>query len=142
MFVEIKTESLEKFGIEFVAQAVMNTISPLDDRCVPISYSDAVLQHARISGATAIGWVIKEYDDRSLYIARNLSPQYLFCNYKKLPPAPANLWSGPWMWALYELTDPVLALELVNRGVEMIETMEIGEMLQHPLIKGRPYIDD
>ena len=95
-FVEIKTESLERFGIENVAHIVMNTLSPNKSRCIPISYSDAVLRCARNSGASAIGWILKDYDNKSQDIASNLLPDYLFCNYKKLPPPPTALWSGPW----------------------------------------------
>jgi len=136
-FVEIKAESLDRFGIEKVIRPVLDTISPLKDRCIPISYNEAALRYARKSGITQIGWIIKSYDENSLASARSLLPDYLFCNYTKLPPAPVPVWVGSWQWALYEITDPALALALVDRGVEMIETMEIGEMLRHPLIQDR-----
>jgi glycerophosphoryl diester phosphodiesterase len=136
-FVEIKTESLDRFGIDKVTQIILEAISPLEDRCIPISYNDVAIQYARESGAHEIGWIIKTYDEKSNNTAKNLLPDYLFCNYTKLPSPPALLWPGPWRWALYEITDPALALTLADRGVELIETMEIGEMLQHPSIQDR-----
>lgn len=136
-FVEIKTESAEKFGTENVTRIVMEAISPLKEHCIPISYDESVLRMARESGAAGIGWILKKYDDTSLHTAQKLLPDYLFCNFKKLPPAPAALWSGPWVWSIYEITDPALALELADRGAVMIETMEIAEMLQYPSIRDR-----
>jgi glycerophosphoryl diester phosphodiesterase len=136
-FVEIKTESAEKFGTENVTRIVMEAISPLRENCIPISYDESMLRMARGSGAANIGWIIKAYDDTSLHTAQELLPDFLFCNIKKLPPATAALWPGPWVWAIYEITDPILALELADRGAGMIETMEIGEMLQYPSIRDR-----
>jgi len=137
VFVEIKTESLDRFGIEKITRIVLDTISPLKERCIPISYNDVALRYARKSGTDHIGWIIKSYDEKSYGIAESLLPDYLFCNYIKLPPPPTPLWAGSWHWATYEITDPTLALALADRGVELIETMEIGEMLQHPLIRDR-----
>jgi len=136
-FAEIKTESLDRFGNNKVTQIVLDTIAPLKDRCIPISYDHEALQYARMSGAHKIGWILKCYDDQFREIANKLLPDYLICNYTKIPPSPTALWPGPWTWALYEITDPSLAISLTNRGIGMIETMEIGEMLQHPLIQNR-----
>ena len=33
---------------------------------------------------------------------------------------------------LYDISDPALALEWANKGAELIETRDIGAMLQHP----------
>ena len=136
-FVEIKTESLDRFGTEKVTRIVLDSIAPLHERCIPISYDDAAMRHARKSGAGEIGWILKRYDEASHVIANGLEPEYLFCNYTKLPPPPTPLWPGPWRWALYEITDPALALSLADRGIALIETMDIGEMMQHPLIQKR-----
>ena len=42
-FVEIKTESAEKFGTENVTRIVMEAISPLKGNCIPISYRSCIL---------------------------------------------------------------------------------------------------
>ena len=136
-FVEIKTESIDRFGADKVTQIVLDAVSPLKDHCIPISYNDASLRYARKSAACKIGWILKTYNENSHGTAKDLRPDYLFCNYTKLPPPPVPLWAGSWRWALYEITDPALALTLADRGVEMIETMEIGEMLQYPSIQDR-----
>jgi glycerophosphoryl diester phosphodiesterase len=136
-FVEIKTQSLERFGIQQVIPVVMETITPVKDRCILISYNETALRFARKYGVKKIGWVLTTYDEASGRIAASLNPDYLFCNYIKIPPPPAHLWTGPWSWALYEVTDVVQALALADRGVDFIETMNIGGMLRDPLVQNR-----
>ncbi len=41
----------------------------------------------------------------------------------------AGIWKGPWSWFLYEITDPASAMQWFKKGVEYIETMHIGEMI-------------
>lgn len=136
-FVEIKTQSLERFGIQQVISIVMETITPVMDRCTLISYNEAALRCARKSGAKKIGWVLTTYDETSSRVAASLNPDYLFCNYIKIPPPPARLWTGSWSWALYEVTDMELALALAERGVDFIETMNIGSMMRNLLVQNR-----
>ena len=134
-FIEFKNESLQKFGIPAVTIPVMEILKPIQQRCVPISKNEDAVDDTRQRGANKIGWVLNRYDPATLAIAQRLNPEYLFCNIKKLPPDLQKLWSGPWKWALYEVTEPEDALEWAKRGADFIETMEIGEMLKHPLLK-------
>ena len=134
-FIEFKKESIQKFGISAVTIPVMEILKPIQHRCVPISKNVAVLEDTRQRGARKIGLIINRYDPATLAIAQKLNPEFLFCNIKKLPPAPQRLWAGSWKWALYEVTVPEDALAWGERGADFIETMEIGEMLKHPLLK-------
>lgn len=81
-----------------------------------------------------IAWVLASHDASSLERAHRLAPEYLFCNVNKLPPG--SLAKGSWDWAIYEITDPQLALDLARRGVAYVETMAIGEMLSDPRLAG------
>ncbi len=137
IFVELKEESMEQFGAYMVVDLVMKILAPVRDRAVLISYDDAALRYVHINHSAPIGWVIREWGETALQHAQSLSPDYLFCNYKKLPKGKSPMWSGDWQWCLYEITDPVLALELANKGAAMIETMAIGDMLQHPELAKR-----
>lgn len=137
VFVEIKTESTDFFGIPDVINAVNRALEPIAERCVIISYSVPVLQFARTSGAAEIGLVLTTYDEESRLVTEGLKPGYVICNYQKLPPPPAVLWPGAWKWALYEVTDPELAVALCERGAEFVETMAIGDMLKRPPFKTR-----
>jgi len=136
-FIEIKEESLERFGTEVVVSSVMGALEPVAERCIPISFNAAAVGCARSLGAGAVGWVIGRWGEAGHATAVELAPQYLFCNYRKLPEPPGALWRGPWQWALYEVTDPALALALARRGADLIETMAIGEMLEDPILRRR-----
>lgn len=134
-FVEIKEESLEKLGIENAMRTLVKVLRPALSQCTVISYNDLAIRCARAMGARSIGWVIETWNADSRSSATNLTPDFLFCNYRKIPFATETLWRGPWKWALYEVTDPDQALELALNGADLIETMEIGDMMQHPVLR-------
>jgi glycerophosphoryl diester phosphodiesterase len=127
-FVEIKEESLATFGHDRVLHQVLNALTPLKSRCIPISYDTEILQLMRNQGSWKTGWVIHQYDAEHRDQALSLAPDYLICNYRKTGSGP--LWNGPWQWVLYEVTQASLALQLHQRGAQMIETMAIGDLLQ------------
>lgn len=129
VFVEIKSESIQRFGVETVYRAVWSALEPVRNRCVLISYDDAFLFAARNAAPTRIGWVMTSWDDVHQRRARALAPDYLFTNRSRLPPEPQPLWSGSWQWVVYEVTDPGQALALAARGVALVESMAIGELL-------------
>lgn len=136
-FIEIKEESLKHFGIEIVVKTIISLLKkhlPKYSNYVVISFDMLAVRCARAMGAPAIGWVVPAWNDASRAIATELAADYLFCNYTKIP-ANVELWRGPWQWALYEVTDPKVALSLAERGADLIETMEIGELLQDPTLQ-------
>lgn len=136
-FVEIKTESLRRFGNAAVLSAVPRVLEPVRERCVLISYDDAFLSLARQTVPMRIGWVAAEWNDDYARRARRLAPEFLFCNHTRLPPEPQPLWPGPWRWVVYEVTDPVQALALAARGIAFVESMAVGELLADARLQGR-----
>jgi glycerophosphoryl diester phosphodiesterase len=134
-FVELKEESLEKHGREYAVKTLLAVLNPILARCVVISYDILSLRTARAMGAKRIGWVMKNWNEDTLTRATELVPDFLICNYTKLPKAPAPLWHGPWKWVFYEVTQAKLAMQLAARGATMIETMAIAEMLKNPQLR-------
>ncbi len=150
-FVEMKEESLKAFGIENVVKAILKVLDPALGQCVLISFDRLAVRCARAMQQVRVGWVMHQWDAATRSAATALAPNYLFCNYKKIPPPgrmpkcggrmdaqePPDdvLWIGPWQWALYEVTNPEIALLLAARGASLIETMAIGEMLRYPLLR-------
>ena len=131
-FVEIKEESVAHFGIEYVADSVIKLIRPLAPRVIPISYSSELLSYLRTRHQVKkTGWVMHQYNDDSLATARQFEPDFLFCNYQKINGTP---WQGPWTWVCYEITSAELALDLMEQGIGLIETMAVGEILSDPLL--------
>jgi glycerophosphoryl diester phosphodiesterase len=120
-FVEIKPESLAHFGLRAVWQSCAPIIRRMP-RPVVTSFDRDLL--VRVRDSHSIAWVLPEYSEATLKAARRLAPQYLFCNQRRLPPAPAVLPAGSWEWAIYEIRSPAQARELALRGVALMETMD------------------
>lgn len=129
VFIELKEESLHYFGIAQIISTTLEQLAPILPRCVLISYDHTCVREARRLGANRIGWVLARYDEVSRQIACRLSPDYLICNQNKLPTIDIELWSGNWRWAAYEVSSLQQALALYRRGVHLVETMSVGELL-------------
>jgi len=131
--VEIKDESLDHWGLEKVMNALLKTLTPFQRQCILIAYSDAALDFAQQQGDMVTGWVVRSYDRQHLERARQLGPQFLICNERKIPPGETP-WRGGWQWMLYDISDPNTALQWSARGVALIETRDIKAMLEDPLL--------
>ena len=132
-FVELKEESLNKHGIEKTIKNIVNILGPAIDQCIIISYHALAIRCARAMGARQIGWVVPEWSPAARSRSTELAPDYLFCNYQKVPFAKyEKLWPGPWKWALYEVINPELAISLHEHGAALVETMDPQRILSHP----------
>ena len=81
-----------------------------------------------------IGWVLSAWRGAARQQAEWLMPDVLFCNHKKIPKKDV-LWPGAWSWAVYDVVDPALALHWFSRGVQLIETWDIGAMMRDPRLR-------
>jgi glycerophosphoryl diester phosphodiesterase len=113
---------------------VLACIEPAKQQCVLIADNLDALLYARNKAGYKIGWVIHRYDSAHHELAARHAPDFLICNYKRIN---GDLWPGDWQWMLYDISDPELALEWADKGAELIETRDIGGMLQHPLLQQR-----
>jgi glycerophosphoryl diester phosphodiesterase len=134
--VEIKQESIDYFGLERTIDELLDTLQPYAQRCVIIAYNPDALVYARACGHSRIGWVLDAFDDAHRLRADELKPDYLICNHNKITPQD-TLWPGGWRWMLYDITDADTALALATRGADLIETRDIGRLLQHPRLSER-----
>jgi glycerophosphoryl diester phosphodiesterase len=125
-FVELKNESIERFGRDAVADACMRAMAPAPGRWAPIANDYEILALAGDLGARALGWIVRGFDAAVEARARALPARWLFCNHQRLPPGP--LPQGPWEWVIYEVADAALARELLARGARWLETMAIDSL--------------
>lgn len=127
IFVEVKRVTIEKFGITTVLSLLHRELTPLRKRCVLISFDYDFLLAARRNDWKHIGVILENWNDRKQQIMKDIQPQYIFCNYKKLPKLkPVN--KGKSRLVLYEVADPKLAIKLAGRGADYIETFDIEKM--------------
>ncbi len=128
--VEIKEESLDYWGLEAVMHSLLPIISRFKTQCVLISFSLDALRYSRNHSDLETGWVLRRYDAQSLILAAELNPEYLICNYTKLPPNKKPL-AGEWRWMIYDITDPELALQWMKLDVDLVETRDIGRLISY-----------
>lgn len=128
-FVELKEESISKFGKEKFLAIVNEVLFEVKLQCVIISFDSGILFYCKQHYDLPVGYVLHQYDEKANNIARQLMPDFIICNYKKIEDSDDALWENDWEWFLYEITDPEIAIKWNGRGVKYIETMEIESMM-------------
>ena len=131
-FIEIKNASLVTHGQSQVVDTVMKTIRPVAAQCMLISFDYQALVYTREHYSIPIGWVLPEWSDDNQSLANELNPEYLFCNRKRLPPETEAPWQGPWQWAVYTINDAREATFYLQRGMHLIETNVIRQLMSDP----------
>ena len=127
IFVEAKSVAIEKFGTTTMLSLLHRELAPLRKRCVLISFNYKFILAARRNGWQHVGVILENWGDRKLRIMKDIQPQYIFCNHKKLP-ALKPVTKGKARLVLYEVVDPKLAIKLAGRGADYIETFDIEKM--------------
>lgn len=124
LFVEIKRESIDKFDLQTVVEATIDDLQHAKFNVVIISFLREVIEYVQDMGIYLTGWALKDYDEAHHSLAKTMQAEYLFCNIKKVK-NPSQLWNGPWKWVLYDVKNPKYAYELLEQGVDLIETGDI-----------------
>ncbi|MGH8489465.1 MAG: glycerophosphodiester phosphodiesterase family protein [Gammaproteobacteria bacterium] len=122
-FIEIKTESIERFGVELVFDRVDAVLSDRVRQVVLISYSGEFIHYAQ---GYAIGAIVDRWEH--LASIRSLHPGYVFCDVEGLPPTGELRCQGAKL-VVFEVRHAAVALALWERGVDLIETFAVGELL-------------
>lgn len=130
-FVEIKDESVNRFGVDAICEQLLKEIKPIAQQAVVISFHKEALQYVRDNSSFKTGYVLEKYDLQHHDFAQQLKPDYLIVNHTKLIKDEVP-WAGGWEWMLYDITAPELCCEYANH-VALIETRNICSMLKHPL---------
>jgi glycerophosphoryl diester phosphodiesterase len=129
VMIELKQESLDRFGVATMTERVVREIDTIMDRCVIISFSLPALRHTRDVAQVRTGWVLPAWDELHHELADEYAPDFLIADHNQLPSGHNGLWRGTWQWAVYSIDEPELALQLTRRGIEYIETNAIGQMM-------------
>ncbi len=135
-FIEIKDESVDRFGIDTICKQLLQEIKPIEQQAVVISFHKEAIKYVRDHSALKTGYVLKKYDLQHRGFAQQLNPDYLIVNHTKLVKG-EKPWEGDWEWMLYDITDPERCCEYAGH-VALIETRDICSMLKHPLFALKP----
>jgi len=127
LFVEIKRQAVNHLDLDIVVDTVLKDLENAKFKFVIISFVKEIVEYVQQKEKYASGWVLSKYDQVDQAIANEMQPDYLFCNVKKVN-KPSELWQGPWKWALYDIKNPTFAYELLEQGVDLVETGDIVKL--------------
>jgi glycerophosphoryl diester phosphodiesterase len=125
LFIEIKSIAVEKFGAEIVLKAIADVTGPPGADEVLIARRPDALRTGRACGWNRTGLVLENWNQRKSQQAREAD--YLFCNATRLP-AQGELGLRGQQLAVYDLIEPAPALQLLERGVDLVETFDLAGM--------------
>jgi glycerophosphoryl diester phosphodiesterase len=124
-FVELKRHGVERLGIDACLRRLGDELSGASFAWTLISFRDDVISAAAPQLRVSTGWVLREFSEASRRTADSLGPDYLFCDLAAVDLEKERLWEGPWKWVLYDVAEVSAASDLLDRGVDMIETGNI-----------------
>lgn len=127
-FVEIKRNAIEHFGRERILERVLPALDAAIHQCILISFSLDFLSVARAAHPIALGAVFDEWTQLVQPIVNEIDPEYVFCDVEGLPKSGPIEYRGAKI-AVYEVDDAKTARELGARGVHLVETFAIAEMI-------------
>jgi glycerophosphoryl diester phosphodiesterase len=127
-FVELKRLSLQTYGIDTVLEAILPLLEPIKQQAIIISYSLEALRATRERSSFPIGAVFDQWRERKQLLIKTLQPEYLFTDIEQLPRF-GKLKHRQCQLVVYECADPERAVYVHRRGVDLVETFAIGEML-------------
>jgi glycerophosphoryl diester phosphodiesterase len=128
-YIEIKAESLSQFGAAAVVDAVINTLRPVANRCLLISFELDALLYAFHEGWQRFAAVFDQWPDWQHKLLAELKPEVIFCD-KHCIPVSSDLRELPWPLLVYEVGTLQEAKDWFERGAVAIETFLVGEMLR------------
>jgi len=128
VFLEIKPQSVERFGADAVLDAVLPHAEALGERAVLLSFSKPVLLAARDRSSLARGVACDRYEELSGHAIAELEPLHVFCDVNELP-AEGELAIAGRTLTVWEVVDPTLARDLLERGVDLIETFSCDTLI-------------
>lgn len=129
VFLELKKESIARFGREPVYAAVSRPLSRIREQTVLISFDTEVISLARNKGFPSVGIVLGHWSQIDEASTQDIAPEYIFSSFKLLP-ADETLDHVQPLLVIYEINSPDRAIELFDRGADMVETFDIGGMIE------------
>jgi len=127
-FIELKRNSMEKFGHGIVLDRVMKELKDIRSQCVLISFSLEAMLTARRRHWPRVGVVFDKWKERKQPLVSEIKPDFIFCDVDGLP-FWGRISAGVTHIAVYEVDSIRKVKQLARRGVDFVETFSIGELL-------------
>lgn len=130
VFVELKNESIEVFGVECLVKQVLSQLTPIQKHCVVIADNLQALLTLRQQSTIPVGWIIHRWHENDLKLAKKCEVDYMVVNYEYYAGHDYDFAADNWHWMVYETSDADKALALFNQGIGFVETNNICSMLK------------
>ncbi|MFA5549851.1 MAG: glycerophosphodiester phosphodiesterase family protein [Porticoccaceae bacterium] len=128
-FVEIKRSALQFAGLDKTLDILLPQLAPVAEQAVLISFDYDAIAAAHRRGWRRLGMVLQAWEDQFSPPVAATPLEFLFCDLAKIP-GEADLAAIAPKLVVYEVDDPGLARALFARGADMVETFDIGGMIQ------------
>ena len=129
LYVELKRQSIRKFGRDTMLNAVLPALEVIRNRCFLISFDCDILQIALHRDWNNIAPVLRSYRQAFTGALKRLSPPLMFCDHDLLD-SKHTVTKLPYPVAVYEIGDYRLATSLLAQGAALVETFLIGELIE------------
>jgi hypothetical protein len=145
LFIEIKSESvdaiLSKYGVEstyveedlVTLKRLLSLVAKRIDLykevdCVVIAFDPNIVDtYLEMFPWYEAGWCLPSYSEENVKKLSELGCEYAFVDHNDLPDTQLP---GVCTWVAYEVPSKELGDSLLNRGINLLETMNVREMLE------------
>lgn len=127
-FIEIKEQPIAILGRKAVLDRITKVLAPVAGQTVLISFDYETISEAHRRGWPQKGVVLKAWKDLSNPWVVKSNPEFIFSDHKLIPQNELPDFPNSKLVA-YEVGTAELARSLLNRGVDMLETFDIGGLL-------------
>jgi len=127
-YVELKRTGLNFLGRQRALNIVLPLLAPIEKQATIISFDYEAIRLVRSMGFPRVGVVLLDWDDRKSSIVQGIKPECMFCNFERIP-EDETLTQLPCPIIVYEVANADVARYWLNRGVDKIETFDVGGLL-------------
>jgi glycerol kinase len=127
LFIEIKHDSIEHWGIDKVLKAI-EPLTSTSIRYTLLARSQEFLLAVRQQGHVSIGANVRCYNNTEHTKLLKLNPDFLVINHERIPKN-AKLWPGLWSWMVYEVENYAQAKKLQRQGASYMISFNAQQLL-------------
>ena len=132
IFVELKSTSIDHFGVDKVVGDIVKKISDANCRdqiAAIISKHDVATEAVRALSDIPIGWVVPDFSEANQRRAAQVNFDYLFIRDRRLDDWQQGLPRQSERRVIYTINDMETAKHLLDAGADMIETDLVTELM-------------
>ena len=131
-FVELKDESIAHCGREIILESVCSVLQPVMSQVVIMSFDYQLAVAAREAEWPLVGVVLRNWTDLDHPLVSRARPDYIYVDHTIVPAdfdRDSTQQLNNCKLVTYEVGNNQLAQELLRRGVDMLETFEIAQLI-------------